>query len=240
MLSTQNPLDILREAIRRWGIQRNARVMLVTNTDVFTVATLKVHASLLDPTEPAGVKPPESTFVERVYILGPQEVRLSATAADVAVNLREMLIVEVMKRLDDLIPMTPESGDTALAIDEMCSISRDDGTIYFLFTAGGSFPSDAMPALPRLIGQRLIQHCRVIQHELRRGLPPIAPEWARIRGQIEGTNKLLELALGTGEHRIEMPAVFTFESTPPFLSGLLGAAGAIVAEMQKSPAASAA
>ena len=231
-----NPRDILQEALRRWLLQRRVRVMLVTNTDVLTIATAKFASSVLEPSEDAPM--PEPSFSRLIYILGPQEIRVSAwtAASDPSTNLRETLIVEVMKRLDELTPQAPEGEESVLAIDEECSASRDGDKVFFMFTAGGPFPADALPVLPKLLGARLIQHCHVIQHELRRGTPPFSPAWNRIRSQIEGTNSLLEMALGTADHRIEMPDVFTVESTPPFLSGLIGACGALLSVMQK-PAA---
>ena len=231
-----DPKAILHEALRRWLLQRRVRVMLVSNTDVLTIATAKFASAVLEPAEDAPM--PEPSFSRLVYILGPQEIRVSAwtAASDPSTNLRETLIFEVMKRLDELAPQVPAGEESVLALDEECSVSRDGDKVFFMFTAGGPFPADALPALPKLIGARLIQHCHVIQHELRRGTPPFTPAWVRIRSQIEGTNSLLEMALGTPDHRIDMPEVLTVESTPPFLSGLIGACGALLAVMQK-PAA---
>ena len=233
-----NPRDIFQEALRRWLLQRRVRVMLVTNTDVLTIATAKFAAPVLEPADDTPPMP-EPSFSRLVYILGPQEIRVSAWAAasDPATNLRETLISEIMIRLDQLTPTVPEGAESVLAIDEECSVSRDGDKVFFLFTAGGPFPADALPALPKLIGARLIQHCHVIQHELRRGTPPFTPAWVRIRSQIEGTNSLLEMAIGTPDHRIDMPEILTVESTPPFLSGLIGACGALLAAMQKGSAA---
>ena len=46
-----NPRDIFQEALRRWLLQRRVRVMLVTNTDVLTIATAKFAAPVLEPAD---------------------------------------------------------------------------------------------------------------------------------------------------------------------------------------------